>query len=803
MDEKHAKLLTTGVAGLLLLVLGWLWISAHAVNAAEGGGTRVYLPLVVVEPTPIATATPTASPSPLPTETATASPTPGQTATALPSPQPNETATPSPTLTRTPRPTSTNSPQPSPTATASPTSPATQTPRPTSTSSPQPSPTATASATSTATQTPLPATQTPTVTQTPPPTRTPTATNTATQTPTATASSTPATGGQFSITGLEVTQSIQTLSNSVPLVADRPTLVRVYVESNTGAALNNQVVRLTGRRGSTTLGPLTTAPQTAPLQSSRSNYGSTFNFILPADWLNGTVELTAAGPANSQTQTVQFNEVPPLDVKIVPIRYTHTGSTRPGFYPAVFEDKFSDWTMRVYPIPELQVSFFNSGYDFTGNLQSSSEWSRILGEINTLKSTQNGARGQIWFGFVPSVNSSGQWFRSGVVGIGYIGSRTSIGLDFGGSNPGTGTTAAHEFGHNLNRPHAPCGTSGSDWPSDAKYSEARIGEFGVDGIGTGSPSLLDPTRYRDLMSYCGPEWISDWTYTKLYNDQRSRGALLRALSTQSILVRAEIDPSGAIEMQPVYLLQATPTDQAGSGDYRVDLLNEQGQIIATYYVPVLIADEPGISVRSIHAVLPAPSEGLASVRISEVNGPNSSQQPLAGVQIAGAIKPQLTQTADLISLDWGLAGQPALVRYTADGGQSWISLAADLTTGRLEIEPDSLPGGLGYFEVILADSGLNLRADLETPLPDKPPLAWITGPTLVEAGSFATLYGYGTDVEDGALTDRRWSIDGVPVEAKAWVSLAELLPGEHVITMTVRDRAGQTATTGQTVTVTP
>jgi hypothetical protein len=75
--------------------------------------------------------------------------------------------------------------------------------------------------------------------------------------------------------------------------------------------------------------------------------------------------------------------------------------------------------------------------------------------------------------------------------------------------------------------------------------------------------------------------------------------------------------------------------------------------------------------------------------------------------------PAIEQTADAITLRWGVAGVPALIRYTADDGQSWTAFGVDVTGGQLTVERGSLPGVPGRFEVILADSAAAVSIALE------------------------------------------------------------------------------------------
>ena len=79
-------------------------------------------------------------------------------------------------------------------------------------------------------------------------------------------------------------------------------------------------------------------------------------------------------------------------------------------------------------------------------------------------------------------------------------------------------TSLQEVAHAMGRYHAPCGGAQQidpTWPSSAGYSDAKIGVWGYDILGK---QWINPaTQYRDIMSYCNPYWISDYTYMALSN----------------------------------------------------------------------------------------------------------------------------------------------------------------------------------------------------------------------------------------------------------------------------------------------
>src|SRR5699024_3627955 len=76
-----------------------------------------------------------------------------------------------------------------------------------------------------------------------------------------------------------------------------------------------------------------------------------------------------------------------------------------------------------------------------------------------------------------------------------------------------------ELGHTFGRSHAPCGGPASPDIS-YPYNNASIGIYGYE---VDNRDLKNPAVYKDLMSYCYPEWISDYTY-KAVMDFREEAA---------------------------------------------------------------------------------------------------------------------------------------------------------------------------------------------------------------------------------------------------------------------------------------
>ena len=122
-------------------------------------------------------------------------------------------------------------------------------------------------------------------------------------------------------------------------------------------------------------------------------------------------------------------------------------------------------------------------------------------------------------------------------------------------------TIAHELGHNLGLPHAPCGDPPGVDP-DFPYDDGGIGPHGGWSFHEGRFVAPDD-GYFDLMSYCKPAYISDYNYDKAMGwGDRVREALARnAWGT----VRASPSGSAGGAQSPLDMSPSQPRSWALSG----------------------------------------------------------------------------------------------------------------------------------------------------------------------------------------------------------------------------------------------
>ncbi len=497
----------------------------------------------------------------------------------------------------------------------------------------------------------------------------------------------------LTIAGLEVTQAVQKVDNSVPLVAGRKTVVRVFAQAfiYTGTPSTASKVKLSATRNGVVLAGAFETPLTSVSTSpTRGAYSSTVNLYLPDAWTSGTIVLTATVDSAGQVQetvennntyslTLTFNSVPNVKVMIVPVRYKHTptGVT----YAAPTVDTISTKIKQMYPVANVEI-LWHSSYYYEGDLRQIASFQDLLYKIDDLKMSESQPYSVAYYGLVPA-----DWFSSGVVGIGFVGYRAAVGLNYWDA---TGT-AAHEIGHNYGLYHAPCGG-----PSDSDpyypYSGGAIGQYGVNVY---TNQLISSTR-PDLMTYCDNEWISDYHYIKLYNNQRYAADVATEITGDMLMLRASLDSTGQASFSPTYQLDGPIDAPAESSPYFVRLLAADGRMLSEQPVQLYeIADLPQ-PVYHLMTRVALPAESPAWVQLWR-GGELLAEQALDSGKTALQAAPLATVQGE--KLTWSGATGPVLVRHSADGGQTWQTLAADVQGGSLELD-SSLRDGL--FEIIPA-----------------------------------------------------------------------------------------------------
>ena len=135
----------------------------------------------------------------------------------------------------------------------------------------------------------------------------------------------------------------------------------------------------------------------------------------------------------------------------------------------------------------------------------------MLDQMRELRETDEPPSDVSYYGMVRQADTFRDYCNgsctTGIAGFGSQNGTSTAGMGIGFLDAAAGTFV-HELGHIYRRPHAPCGgAAGAD--EEYPYNEGALGSWGYD---LQTRELFDPAEHVDFMSYCSPEWISDYNY---------------------------------------------------------------------------------------------------------------------------------------------------------------------------------------------------------------------------------------------------------------------------------------------------
>lgn len=484
----------------------------------------------------------------------------------------------------------------------------------------------------------------------------------------------PATTLNLRIAGTQLIQSTQRADGSVPMIGGRDALLRVFVVAS-GANQVQPAVRVRLYSGAAPVDSFTVgAPGGAvPTSVDSASLGTSWNVLIPAARMTAGLAVQALlDPADGVPETdegdnlwpaaapqaVTVRDVPVFSLRYVPVRQSANGLT--GQVSAATQGALTEATRSMHPLGVTSVgvrSVFTTAAPVLVSDDSNGAWSRILSEIYALRSA-DGFQGD-YVGIVPVT------YGGGIAGLGYLGAPAAVAWDKVASAPGV---IAHELGHNFGRSHAPCGNPGGPDPN-YPYPDGSIGTWGLD---LAALALKAPGTYKDLMSYCNPDWISDYNYVAILN---FRGAAPAAESAtpgparEGLMVWGRI-LNGAVMLEPAFAVNAPVRLPARPGPNRVEGYDVAGRrVFSVSFEGDPVADLPHGSERHFAFVLPlarVEQAGLAALRATGRGV--TVRQPRAGLpSSAVGAAPVAVRRGNELELRWDPSFPLAVIRDAVSG----------------------------------------------------------------------------------------------------------------------------------------
>ncbi|MBC7896848.1 MAG: hypothetical protein H7066_15635, partial [Cytophagaceae bacterium] len=388
----------------------------------------------------------------------------------------------------------------------------------------------------------------------------------------------------LTIDGMHVQQVVQAYTGTVPLVAGKSGLLRIFAKASAANTVTPAVrVRFYNGATLTTTVTIPAPTASAPTSVSQGSLTASWNTTIssglmvpglriiadvdPTDAIIESAEGDNSYPTSGTPLTMDVRTLPSFDIRFVPVTQSVNGLT--GGVTAGNVGSYLAWTTKLFPIGAVDVDVRAPYTTNAGVLQSSNgngAWSQVLSELNALRTADGSTR---YYAGIAKVT-----YSSGIAGLGYVPGRSTLSWD---QLPSASEVVAHELGHNFGRFHAPCGGAGGPDPS-YPYAGGQIGVYGYD---VAMSSLKAPTT-SDLMGYCNINWISDYTYVAVMNHRianpyvAAARSLANNTSRRGLLVWGRIT-NGQLTLEPAYEVTAPPALPQRAGSNRLQAFGPLGE----------------------------------------------------------------------------------------------------------------------------------------------------------------------------------------------------------------------------------
>ena len=409
-------------------------------------------------------------------------------------------------------------------------------------------------------------------------------------------------------------QTVQSIEWPVPLVADRPALLRAFVSSPHADGEQMPDVRATFYRGGTEVhvAEIEGGGWAIPTAVDESSLAHSANADIPGEVLKPglemVIEVDPGGTLDSGLgiarripatgrMAVDVRDMPDFKLTLVPFLYqsepdssileiTAGMANSPETHPMLGP------TRTLLPIGAMDVDLHDPVMTSTNNGFT------ILRETEAMR-VMEGTPGD-WLAMIAPAPPFGLF---GVANG--IGSWTSFSVP-------VAWTVAHEFGHNLALFHAPCGGAGGPDP----LYPSRLGRIGSWGYDRERGRLVSPFA-TDVMTYCDGGWIGDYHFSNALRQRLDVEDAPTPDKQWSVLVWGGRDADGKPFLEPAFMVEATPQLPPPGSDYRIrGRTDANGQAFSLTFDMPYIPDVGDDRSSFVFAIPVTWTDPLASISLS-------------------------------------------------------------------------------------------------------------------------------------------------------------------------------------------
>jgi hypothetical protein len=566
------------------------------------------------------------------------------------------------------------------------------------------------------------------------------------------------------VDAIEVTQGIQDISQSIPLLAGKRTVVRVYLShpNSPGITVQGEISIRQGPLDVPFVIPSENVVVLNPAEAGnlpikREDATRSLNFVLPAT-TEGQMGIEISSITNAVTGTavaftcerrpaVWFHASAPLRLRVVGFRYSQNGVS---YVPTPLDFALlQSWLGRAFPAGLLVITTaivdaiatppFNCG-DINAQLAA----------IRTLDMDLGGDERTHYYGIV----SDGGFFMRGCAGVPSEPSPDAVGSGPTGSGTWGWDTdgsygdwyGGHELGHTYGRRHPGfCGETMDDLDNypfvNGQLANANDSFIGFD-VGDPANGLsmraLPGMQWRDVMTYCNFQWLSAYTYLGIRRRLAAEDALgpdgipgpapvsgggrgrpdqrfpherqrkeARSEITVSVVATVNLTQRTG-KIQYVNPLEKPKFREQVGEDARLRVNGPDGQLLAEIPIAVRLDSELSLGddregiVDAIITVDPT-SRTIELVVADRVVDTYKVGGPLPDVR---ALRAEVGTESIGIAADADETEGTYSVQVSTDAGQTWQTIGIGLKTPSLDIDRSHFKPGQDIRIRVIATNGL-------------------------------------------------------------------------------------------------